>query len=405
MLKLSATRISSFLRCKKKYSFQYVEKLPKLANDSFKLGLACHESLELAGNIWMSKQFLSTEDKRAILDKYNQVSVKEGLLDQEMHLAGRQAVKARIDNFDMGGTIISLEDRFGAPDGKFPDLVTSLGVPLLGAMDKIIEIDDSTLLIVDYKTSKTVPTPEQLRADLQLSMYDLVASLLYPKYKRTILCLDMLKHEPVYTYRTPEERSDFNEYLSVIYEAMNSFDPEAAKPTLNVFCPWCDYRDSCSAYVDAHSSTEFNFMPLVDYTNDQLIDEWLKISSTAKILDHRKSELDMFIKEKIKTEGTEVKGTGKQLYIRQNSKVSYDLKTVAELVPQHDLLGMVSLSKKAVDEYCEANPQLKSPILNSGTTSFNAPFIAAKNLKVSKKAAQAVIDSVENETAISEEKE
>jgi CRISPR/Cas system-associated exonuclease Cas4 (RecB family) len=46
-IKLSATRVSSFLSCKQKYWFSYHERLPKVANPSFKLGTAVHETLEL----------------------------------------------------------------------------------------------------------------------------------------------------------------------------------------------------------------------------------------------------------------------------------------------------------------------------------------------------------------------
>ena len=54
-VKLSATRISTFLQCKLKYWFNYVDHLPKKSNPVFRLGLAVHEALEYAGEIWMEK--------------------------------------------------------------------------------------------------------------------------------------------------------------------------------------------------------------------------------------------------------------------------------------------------------------------------------------------------------------
>lgn len=392
MLKVSATRISSFLRCKQKYAFQYIDRLPKVNNPSFKLGLACHESLELAGNIWMTNETFTKQDYKAILDKYNEVSIREGIEDHSVHLLGRSAVKSRLDNFDIGGKIISLEDKFGPTNSKFPDLVSPLGVPVLGAMDKIVAYDEDTLVVVDYKTSNTVPTPDQLRTDIQLSMYDLVASILYPSYSRIILCLDMLKHSPVYTYRTEEERADFNEYLLEIYNAMMSFTKDQAKPSLNIFCPWCDYRESCQAYIDAYSNSDYKFLPIASYSDAELVGEWEHISKTAKILDERKKELGMFISEKIKSTCEDIKGDSKQLYIRQNARSAYDLQTVASLVPSYDLLGLVSLNKKAVEDYYEKHPSLKAPIMAKMTTNFTSPFIASKSIKPLKKAEQSVVD-------------
>ena len=138
--------------------------------------------------------------------------------------------------------------KFGFNDKESIDISTAEGVPLVGAIDKVEEIDEDTLLIVDYKTSKTAPTPDQLRTDVQLSIYDLVAQQLWPGYKRIILSLDLLKSDVVYTYRTADERAEFEKYLTVIHNEMVKFTKKDAKADLNIFCPWCDYKDYCDKY-------------------------------------------------------------------------------------------------------------------------------------------------------------
>ena len=209
-VKLSATRISSFLQCKLKYWYNYVEHLPKTPNPVFRLGLAVHESLEYAGNIWLEKEDREKFTKKEIekiLDKYNEVSVREGIEDIIVHNEGRDLVTARLKDFMSGKKLLALEQNFGMGDGQ--DITTALGVPLIGSIDKVEEVDESTLLIVDYKTSKTIPDTDHLRNDIQLSIYDLVAKTLWPEYDRIILSLDMLRSEMVYTYRTDEEREEF----------------------------------------------------------------------------------------------------------------------------------------------------------------------------------------------------
>jgi ATP-dependent helicase/DNAse subunit B len=69
-IKLSATRINTFLSCKQKYWFSYIEHLPKVANPAFKLGTACHEALEFAGIIWKEKGKFSKIDTKKIMEKY-----------------------------------------------------------------------------------------------------------------------------------------------------------------------------------------------------------------------------------------------------------------------------------------------------------------------------------------------
>ena len=381
-IKLSATRINTFLSCKQKYFYNYYDKLPKVENTSFKLGLAVHESLELAGQILMKKKeespVLTKEEVASVLKKYNEVSVREGIDDQEINLEGRELVKKRLSNFMSGMKIIGTETRFGFDD---KDIVTDLGVPLIGAIDKVELINKDTILIVDYKTSKTAPTPSQLKTDIQLSMYDLVARKLFPKYNRVVLALDLLKTEMFFTYRTDAQRHEFELYLKEIYDQMVTFTKKEAKASLNMFCPWCDFRDYCSTYQEACKKSDYKFLPVMNYTNGQLIDEWESVKSTKKILEGRERELGLIIMEKIKTTSENLKGGATEVYIRQNSSTNYDLDTVYKLIPTEDFAGLVSLNKKAIDNYVEMNPSIKEMLIGATTTNFTSPFLATRKSK------------------------
>ena len=135
-----------------------------------------------------------------------------------------------------------------------------------------MEVDPKTLLIVDYKTSKTVPDGDKLRSDIQLSMYNLVARQLYPQYDNVILCLDMLrKDELVYTYRTEEELNAFEAYLKVIHTQMSSIKEEDVFPSLNTLCGWCDYCNICEKYKEMCSNDSFNFLEASSLDDDSLI--------------------------------------------------------------------------------------------------------------------------------------
>lgn len=390
-IKVSATRISSFLSCKQKYWFSYHDKLPKIENPAFKLGTSVHETLEFAGNIWMGKgkdmedqaglSFTKSEIKK-ILAKYDEVSVREGLDDMETRLEGKELVKKRLDNFLTGKKLLGLETKFGFwGEDSGPQIKTKQGVPLMGAIDKVEEYDEDTLLIIDYKTSKTAPTPEQLRVDPQLSIYNLVGRILYPKYKRIVLALDLLKMGMVYTYRTPEELNEFEEYVRVLYDQMLELKAEDVKATLNIFCPWCDYKDYCSTYRRACKKADYDFLPTMHYSNEDLVSEWQSVRSTKKILENRERELSMIITEKIKRDGKDIDGGDEVVYIRQNARTNFDLNTVAEVVPTEDFPSLVNVNKKAVETYIESNPAVRDKILASANTNYTTPFLATKKNK------------------------
>lgn len=380
VIKLSATRISSFLSCKYKYWANYYTKYPKVPNPAFKLGLACHESLELAGNIWMKKGKFTATDRKKIMDMYDKVSIREGIDDLSIHIEGKELVNSRLDNFDTGGKIIGLELKFGF--NKNNEFFTDSGVPLMGAIDKVVEIDEDTLLIVDYKTSKTAPTTSQLKTDLQLSIYDLVAHKLWPQYKRIILSLDVLKSEMVYSYRTDEERAEFNEYLANLYDEMISFnDKKTPKQNLNIFCPWCDFKEYCDSYKDACEKSEYKFLSVTGTPVDVLYEEWEKIRSTKKILEMREKEISSILIEKIKKDQENINLGEKELFIRQSSRTNYNATDVSKVIPTEDFVKVVNINKKALDSYVDKNPVVKTAVEKAAYTNYTTPFLATKNVK------------------------
>ena len=381
-IKLSASRISTFLSCKQKYYFSYIKKVPKLSNPSFKLGLAVHGSLEMAGRIWMEKGKLTKKDTEAILKEYDKISVQEGIEEYQIHLEGKELIKKRLNNFMTGKKLIGLELRFGFEDDADCHRITSkYGVPLIGAIDKIEEYDQDTLLIIDYKTSKTAPTGHQMRHDVQLSIYDLVAKQMFPQYKRIALALDLLKSEVLYTYRTEEDREEFEQYLRAVYDEMLALKEEDVSATLNIFCGWCDFKDICGTYKKICEKSDYTFLPTMKLSDTDLVAEWEGVKATKKILENRERELNMILMEKIKRSNSNLITDDTEVYVRQNSRSEYDLQTVVKTVPPEDFSGLVNLNKKAVEAYMELNPAVKEEIEKSETTNYNSPFLAVRKLK------------------------
>ncbi len=379
VIKISATRINVFLECKKRYWFQYKKRYPKMSNPAFRLGIACHRALEFAGSRWKEKGELTKEDIKDVLEKYDVISVVEGIEEYGIHLEGRALVKMRASNFMSGKKILALEKKFGFHGDE--DVFVN-DIPLIGAIDKVEEIDSNTVMIVDYKTSKTSPTPDQMRGDMQLSLYDLAARQLWPGYETVILCLDMLKGNMQYTYRTDEDRELFLGYLDKVHVAMNEFEEKDAKPSLNMFCPWCDFNDYCDAYKKACNKDNYSFETATKFDDDTLINEWIKVRSTQKILSSRESSLAMIVTEKIKKQSGNLKGEDSEIYIRQNARTTYDTVGVFNNVEPEVFVKLVSgINKRSLENYVSDNPALRKKMAATSTTNYTAPFLASKKIK------------------------
>lgn len=383
-IKLSATRISSFLQCPQKYWFQYHDHLPKVPSPAFRLGIAVHEALELAGNMWIKKGKFTKADKKKIIDKYVEMSVKEGIEDMMVHKEGMHLIAHRIDNFRLGKKIVGLETKFGYDEEGSLEIVTKDGVKLIGALDKAIETDKNTLLIVDYKTSKTAPTADQLRTDIQLSIYDLAANIIWPDYERIILSLDMLRSDVLYTYRTDEDRADFVDYLKTLHDQMVGLKKTKAKARLNIFCPWCDYKEYCKEYEKACKKSDYKFLATSSLDDHDLVAEWEGVRSVKRILVSRERELNMIIMEKIRESNVNMVLDTEEIYIRQNARKTYDLNTVYGTVPPEAFVKMVNLNKNAVDKYMDQNPAVMDIIKENMRVNYTSPFLAVKKVKVKK---------------------
>jgi len=380
-IKLSASRISTFLSCKLKYWFQYIEKIIKLDKEVFIFGNVVHNTLEFAGGLFIkNKNKFLKKDYKKIYDFYNTVSIELGLEDPELCKEGKGLVEKRLADFMDGRAVIGLETKFGFK--KEDELILDNGVSLIGAIDKVEELNATTVLIVDYKTSKTAPTQEQLNVDVQLSIYDLVAKKLWPGYENVLLSLDLLKHDKIYTYRTDEQRESFMDYLKEIHTQMSKLTEETAKPKLNIFCAWCDFKDICPAYKKVIEAEEEVIPAYMNMNDKELVDLWTNLKSKSQILSRKEKDIAEILKARLKNNvRNELNSDDVVVYTRQNRMSYYDVNNVAKYIPKHDFKKVVKVNNAMLTAYLNKNAALKEVIDGTVQNSYTKPFLSTRKLK------------------------
>jgi len=120
---------------------------------------------------------------------------------------------------------------------------------------------------------------------------------------------------------------------------------------------------------------------LNEYSDDELVAEYLNIKNKSRILYEYEKQLKSHIFRKIKDEEHDLIGNDKQIYIKQNGKVSYDTATVAKHVPKSDFIKMVNVGKKHVDEYMREHPEVRPLIMEMARKNFTSPFLAYRTIK------------------------
>lgn len=370
---LSASSIKTFLQCWLKYYYQYEDKKPKEGKaDHLALGVAVHEALEYVFNVVSKRnEPLDKETYEKVLEVFSDSAVKHGLSNISMYQDGKDLLIRRLDSIDPAEKVLGLEWRF--------EFKTPKGTPFTGSIDKIIELDEETVVVVDYKTSSLSLTQDEADFDIQLSMYDLAVSLQYPKYKTILLVLDYLKLPEVISYRTPEQRSTFVGFLDSIHKTICSLEKKDIKATLNAFCGWCEYKNWCPDHAKVINDPDLVSPRIDGLDNDNFVQAWELVSSAKRIIETRQRELKDEAYRRMRG-GRPVKGKQKELYSTQQTRMSYDTKAIYEAVGPEQFVKLVSINKSSVDRFLRDNPNYKEKVEKNSSFSLISPAFKSRNL-------------------------
>ena len=206
---LSASSVKTYLQCLLKYYYHYEDKKPREGKSGpLAFGIAIHRALEyLHGAVSQTGESPGPKLYDEVLKLFMQEATANGLDDASIYQEGRDMLISRLDGIDPQEKILGLELEF--------HLKTPAGTPYTGSIDKLIELDEETVVIVDYKTSRMALSQGEADTDIQMSMYDLAVSELFPQYKTIICAFDYLRLSEVVTHRTPEQRQVFVEFLGI----------------------------------------------------------------------------------------------------------------------------------------------------------------------------------------------
>lgn len=372
---LSATAIRDFLQCQLKLVFRYDREIPSIKNDHARLGIAVHEALEqFTRRMLHKKSFPDASDYEFTVTTFMNSATREGLENMSFYRDGKQMVTSFIDKYDPAEEVLDVEHRF--------KIETPGGVPIVGAIDKVVKINEDTIAIIDYKTSWNALTRWELEDDIQLSMYDLAASIIWPEYPNRILILDYVRiGKPLSTYRTDENREMFNEFLSSIWTQLSKLNEREIKGRLNRLCGWCDYKSYCPEYAEfMQSEKAMALTPLTDMDNGEFLDHWESITEKKAILEARHRELKMIANERGMKNEVISDGT-RELYSTQAARTNYDIEQIVDVVPQEDLFSVLTVNKSRLDRYANDHPDLKPALSRIAKTNLNAPVFKVKKVK------------------------
>lgn len=238
--RVSVSKTKTFIDCKAKFKFCYVEKLPRKDWDFHIFGKFCHMVLEefhkayLEGCLLPYNVVMGDSFKKALAeykDKMTPEMRKEcwGIIDKYLRKISIEKNNGTPDN------VIAVEKRFELKVGE--------NIILNGAIDRIQIDADDVVHVGDYKTVKN---KKYLKDEwFQLMTYAFVIMSEDPSIKKVRGSYILLRHDFEYItteFTRKEVMKVEKQYIDYVNQMVTEKD---FKPNPTVLCNFCDYLQNC----------------------------------------------------------------------------------------------------------------------------------------------------------------
>lgn len=322
-MRISYSALDSFLVCPAKYKFSEIDKIKSSKSKEAVFGTLIHSSLRL---IHDNKRLIPPTEEEIL--KFFTNSWNKGIYSSEAEesVAFGQGVQILKDyyakNYPTKFHVIDLESFFETPieDGSETHFVT-------GIIDRIDKLKDDTYEVIDYKTSRSLPSQKKVDDNLQLSIYHLGLLNRWPTLapRPVKLSLYFVKHGEKLT--TTKGKDDAAKTKERILEIIDQIKESDFAPQPNALCDWCDFQPYCPYY-----SHKFKKVELVDDKKvKSAVDEFLDIKERNKKDDARMAELAELINRYCDEQKLERVFGGNGYVSRQwQERYSYDDKKISE---------------------------------------------------------------------------
>ncbi len=262
----SYSALDTYKTCPRKYKYQEIDKIktPKKLEQVF--GTIIHSSLKF---MFERNPLYPTIDE--IIDFYSKgwgetavkiTWVSESEKERKEKIYFEEGLKM-LKNFYKKNSPwnfnpVELESRFMV---EIPDEESGQKHTLGGIMDRLDKEPSSNFYeIIDYKTSKRMPSEDSLADNLQLGLYALALKKRWPSLKdeQIKLSLYFLKHNEKISIAASPENLDRvkRRILTTVKEIEKRLETGDFPPLPGPLCDYCGYRNICPMWSHEYKKSE-----------------------------------------------------------------------------------------------------------------------------------------------------
>lgn len=249
-MRISYSALDTFQNCSLKYKFQNIDKIKEPKSKEAVFGTLVHSTL----NFIHTPSLLPPTLENALdhfTKNWNSDVFENELEERNAFSMGVAMIQDYYKkNNPADANVVDLESRFAIEIGDVSDAKNSTNGKtshiISGIIDRIDKTEDG-FEIIDYKTTKKMPSQEKVDNDLQLSVYLSAFLARYPKeienLDKITVSLYYLKHGvKLSSKRTLDQlKSSKQLFLDVISE----IEKGKFEPNVTPLCDWCGYQKYC----------------------------------------------------------------------------------------------------------------------------------------------------------------
>jgi len=328
-MRLSYSSLNTFQTCPLKYKFQEIDKIKTPKSKEAVFGSTIHSTMKFIH----TPGILSPTLDQAMEHFQNSWNSSVFADENEERAAFSQGIKIIQDYYQKNNpanfNIVDLESRFqieiGADDNKHI---------ISGIIDRIDKTEDS-YEIIDYKTTKKMPSQEKVDNDLQLSVY---LNAFLSRYPKEIEHLDKIKVSLYYLkhgVKLTSERSleSLQKSEQLFLDTIKIIETGKFEPTTSPLCDWCGYQNRCPMWK--HKFKELRKIDTEEINS--AISEFIELKSAISITKDRLAKLQSAITGYMEQEGID-RVFGENGIIAQTLRKTYkyDEKKLKEILEPLD---------------------------------------------------------------------
>lgn len=330
-MRTSYSALETFLQCPQKYKFQEIDKIKAPKSKEAVFGTLVHDALKY---MFSRDPLYPTAEQVIAHFRENLEQSKATFTDDERNvylMSGQNILKKfYAKNPPWNFTVVDLESFFEVP---IVDERTGTTHVLAGKIDRIDKTEDGAYEIIDYKTSRKLPSQIEVDQNLQLSLYHMGLLRRWPHIdpKTVRLSLYFLKaQEKLGTSRTADTLAQTRAKTIATIREIETKKIEGDKafpPTPSALCGWCAYKPICPAWKHLYQvqNSKFKIQSLGEVDIKSVIKEYFKAKENAIQNKKRLGELTEQIHTYLDQEGLErIFGDEGSIMRKASERASWD---------------------------------------------------------------------------------